>query len=339
MRKLFLAVLLLVSAGWAQSSTDTVLAFLQTADAHRQKHGGRQPIVLSPKEKLVRSKIDMKAIQAAGFPVIVWTVNSRKRMEELIGQGVSGIISDDAELLMQVIRERQAKGVDAQGHRGSRNLRPENTLPAMEVALDNGISTLEFDIGVSSDGVAILSHDPALNPQSCRRKKGGYTKATLIRSLAAVDVERDFVCDKTFRPPKQKNDIVISPVALAFAAQHGLDVYAPPTLEHLFDFVSFYGDYYRTKDPARTRAAESVRFNVETKIDPRHPQDTVSPEGFVQAILPLVQSRNLESRVDIQSFDFRTLREVQERFPAVRTVYLVRDVKAVADPRVAALFE
>ena len=43
------------------------------------------------------------------------------------------------------------KKFDAQGHRGARNLRPENTLPAMEVALDNLMSTLETDTGISAD--------------------------------------------------------------------------------------------------------------------------------------------------------------------------------------------
>jgi glycerophosphoryl diester phosphodiesterase len=154
-----------------------------------------------------------------------------------------------------------------------------------------------------------------------------------------MDIQRGFICDKTFRGPAQKNDIGLSPAARAFAAQHKLEVYTPPTLAQLFDFVVFYQDYYRTQDPARARTAEQVRFNIETKIDLRHPQDTVGPDGFVQAILPLVQRRNLESRVEIQSFDFRTLREVQERFPEVRTVYLVRDVSVVSDPRVLALFE
>jgi glycerophosphoryl diester phosphodiesterase len=40
---------------------------------------------------------------------------------------------------------------DAQGHRGGRDLRPENTLPAIEVALDNLMTTLEFDCGVTLD--------------------------------------------------------------------------------------------------------------------------------------------------------------------------------------------
>src|SRR5262245_62719880 len=112
MRNVLVSILLFGSFGWAESSTAAVLALLQKADAHRQNHGGKHPVVLSPKDKLLKSKIDAKAIEAAGFPVVVWTVNSRKRIGKLIAQGISGIISDDAELLMQVIRARRAQGVD-----------------------------------------------------------------------------------------------------------------------------------------------------------------------------------------------------------------------------------
>ncbi|MCP4427904.1 MAG: glycerophosphodiester phosphodiesterase, partial [Chloroflexi bacterium] len=35
-------------------------------------------------------------------------------------------------------------GFDAQGHRGARGLKPENSLPAFETALDLGVTTLEL---------------------------------------------------------------------------------------------------------------------------------------------------------------------------------------------------
>ena len=38
------------------------------------------------------------------------------------------------------------KDFDIQGHRGARGLKAENTLPGFEVALDLGVSTLEFDL-------------------------------------------------------------------------------------------------------------------------------------------------------------------------------------------------
>ena len=49
---------------------------------------------------------------------------------------------------------------DAQGHRGARDLRPENTLPAFEAALDNLVTTLELDVGVTRDGSTVLEPRP-----------------------------------------------------------------------------------------------------------------------------------------------------------------------------------
>ncbi len=41
---------------------------------------------------------------------------------------------------------------DLQGHRGARGLRPENTLPAFEAALDLLVTTLEADVHLTADG-------------------------------------------------------------------------------------------------------------------------------------------------------------------------------------------
>jgi glycerophosphoryl diester phosphodiesterase len=50
-------------------------------------------------------------------------------------------------------------GFDLQAHRGGAALAPENTLVAFGNALDLGVSTLECDVHVSADRVAVLSHE------------------------------------------------------------------------------------------------------------------------------------------------------------------------------------
>ena len=97
------------------------------------------------------------------------TVNDQARLLELMGLSVNGIISARPDLLRQAVEAFDANGdgtpgdflhadglvdlskFDAQGHRGGRNLRPENTLPAMEVALDVLMSMLETDLGITAD--------------------------------------------------------------------------------------------------------------------------------------------------------------------------------------------
>ena len=45
------------------------------------------------------------------------------------------------------------------GHRGAAAVRPENTLPSIQHALDLGVDAVEFDVRVTADGVAVVHHD------------------------------------------------------------------------------------------------------------------------------------------------------------------------------------
>ncbi|CAN0506363.1 unnamed protein product, partial [Scytosiphon promiscuus] len=82
-----------------------------------------------------------------------------------------------------------------------------------------------------------------------------------------------------------------------------------PTLRQVFDLVTRSGN-------------EMVRLNIETKINPGKPENTVGPEAFVDALLAVITEQSFEDRVTIQSFDWRTLQLVQTKAPAIETVYL-----------------
>src|SRR3954453_10986768 len=62
---------------------------------------------------------------------------------------------------------------DKEGHRGCRGLMPENTIAAMLKAIDLGVTTLEMDICFTSDGEAILSHEPFFNHEITTLPRGG----------------------------------------------------------------------------------------------------------------------------------------------------------------------
>src|SRR5262245_6946486 len=128
---------------------------------------------------------NVTSLHNAGYPVVTWTVDDKARMLELMRLGVNGIISDRPDLLREAVEEFDANGdgtpgdfinadglidisrFDAQGHRGGRNLRPENTLPAMEVSLDFLMSTLELDTGVTLEGVPVVDHDLLISAEKC----------------------------------------------------------------------------------------------------------------------------------------------------------------------------
>ncbi len=339
------------------SNTQSVIQVLQAAQAQAKAHGASYIPVLSPVDRLVtgeKPKVDSRAVQKAGFPVVVWTVNDPTVMAELLAKRVDGIISDRPDLLREAVSKarnqpenRNQSGYfdrfDAEGHRGGRDLRPENTLPAFESGLDQLVNTLETDTGVTADRVSLISHEPFINPQTCRRADGQeYTTANqiLIKDIRMADAQKEFICDKVFRGPQQRNDLSLSPVAVAFARQNGLrSPYAPTHATQLFDFVRFYVSFYKSgagkgqpHADERWRNAEKVRFNLETKIDPR-PQyagRTFGPEVFTETLAKTIEADGMESRSDIQSFDFRTLFLAAKTHPKIQTVFLIESVPVPA---------
>ncbi|MBK0394124.1 glycerophosphodiester phosphodiesterase [Ramlibacter algicola] len=193
-----------------------------------------------------------------------------------------------------------AHAIDLQGHRGARGLRPENTLPAFEHALRLGVTTLEMDAAITSDGVVVISHDPALNPDLVRGADGQWiTTPVVIRSITyeqtqAYDVGR-------LRPGGSYGK--------SFPDQQPVDGTRIPKLAEVFELVK------RLK-------ADHVQFDIETKIDLRNPQNTLEPEPFVQKLLEVIRAHGMEDRVMVQSFDWRTLQVLHKLAPRMRTVYL-----------------
>ena len=190
---------------------------------------------------------------------------------------------------------------DAQGHRGARGLAPENTLPAFERALDIGVNTLELDIGVTADGVVVVAHDPYLNPAITRDASGRWLagKGPTLKSLTLAQLQ-------SYDVGRINPD---TPYGKTFSTQAPRDGTRVPTLASLFALV-------------KDRGINDVRFNIETKINPTQPDETVNPEQMVRALLNVVREAGMVKRVSIQSFDWRTLQIVQGFEPTIPTVYL-----------------
>lgn len=190
---------------------------------------------------------------------------------------------------------------DLQGHRGTRGLAPENTLPAFAAALTIGVSTLELDTGVTRDGVVVISHNPWPSPDIARGPDGQWLTepgppihALDYAELAKYDVGR-------LNPARAYGH--------HYPEQKAVDGTHIPRLADLFALVKKSGN-------------DTVRFNIETKIDPRAPQLTLAPEEFTHALLAAIRAAGMQRRVSIQSFDWRTLAIVQKQAPQIPTVYL-----------------
>ena len=207
-----------------------------------------------------------------------------------------------------------ALALDLQAHRGGRGLRPENTLAAFENAIRMGVTTLELDIGITADGVAVISHEPALYPGTTRDADGRWLKepGPLVRSLTLAEVQR-------YDVGRLNPELAYGK---PFASQQAVDGQRIPTLASLFALVKQLG-------------ANDVQFDIETKIFPHRPNDTVSPEVVRRHALAAIRAAGMTRRVMIQSFDWRTLALVQRLEPGLRTVYLTiegRNSNNVQDP-------
>ncbi|MBV8096838.1 MAG: glycerophosphodiester phosphodiesterase [Acetobacteraceae bacterium] len=192
--------------------------------------------------------------------------------------------------------EQTLKLFDLQGHRGARGLFPENTLEGFRQALRLGVTTLEMDVGMTADGVVVVSHDPALNPDITRYRKGTWLRrrGPLIRSvrasaLAGYDVGR-------IKPG--------SLYAFRFPEQEAADGAAIPALSGVLQL------------------AHNTRFNVELKTFPHHPEWTASPSELAAAAVEAAERCNAVGRLTLQSFDWRGLRYIRAHRPDIALGWL-----------------
>lgn len=192
---------------------------------------------------------------------------------------------------------------DLQGHRGARGHVPENTLASFAKALDIGVTTLETDMAVTSDGAIVLSHDPRLNPDITRGPDGNWlaAKGPAIFRMSFAELQRYDVgrIDQASRYAKQ------------FPGQIPVDGARIPTLKQLFELGEAGG--------------RKTRYNIETKISPLAPHETPDPDTFARLAVDAIQAAKLSDRVTIQSFDWRTLLAVKRIAPEIATVCLTME--------------
>ena len=194
-------------------------------------------------------------------------------------------------------------------------MRPENTIPAFEYAIAAGVDALELDMAVTKDNVIVVSHDPILHPPVC----SGPQPAAVIHQLTLAEVKK-WDCGLVQNPD--------------FKTQQNIPGTRMPTLDEVFDLAP----------------KGKFKFNIETKSFPKQTtrteaegmlalagQSTATPEGramlealmavgpnvtpppdeFVKLVLAKVRQHHLEDRVILQSFDFRTLREMRKIAPEI----------------------
>ena len=192
---------------------------------------------------------------------------------------------------------------DKQGHRGSRGLMPENTIPAMLRAIDEGVTTLELDVVISKDSQVVVSHDPFFH-QNITTTPAGKT----LTKKEAVDHLLFTMNYDSIR----KYDVGLKPHP-DFQQQQKMAVHKPL----LKDLVMAAEKYAAEKN-------NPVHYNIEIKSKAEgdgvaHP----AIPAFTELVIKTLQELGTLNKTIIQSFDIRPLQYLHQKYPDVQTSLLI----------------
>lgn len=180
------------------------------------------------------------------------------------------------------------QAIEIQGHRGSRGLYPENTLPAFEAAIIAMADVIELDLLVTQDKEIVIYHDFFVNKDLCTYMDGTpITNTPLIYQMPLNEIKK-LDCGR-----KQN---------AMFPKQVSIPETQIPTLRELFNFI---------KASPHPHAA-NVRLNLEIKINPLNPNLTVGPEEFASLVIKEVKNSQFEDRIYYSSFDPQVLSKIHQ---------------------------
>jgi glycerophosphoryl diester phosphodiesterase len=185
-----------------------------------------------------------------------------------------------------------------QGHRGARGLFPENTLEGFLAAAALGVSAFELDVGMTADGVVVVHHDLALNPDIARDANGLWLDGPgpLLRSL-------EFAALQCFDVGRLRPS---SRTAELFPDQRPIDGARVPAFAAIL------------------AALPNAHFTVEVKTHPLQPDATVLPSALADATLAVIDAAKAADRVVVEAFDWRVQRHIRRTRPDIRLAWLTR---------------
>ncbi|MBI3223547.1 MAG: glycerophosphodiester phosphodiesterase [Mycolicibacterium cosmeticum] len=199
-------------------------------------------------------------------------------------------------------------GFDLQAHRGGRGETTEESLRAFTKALELGVTTLELDIVLSKDAAPMVWHDPTVQADKCA-DTGPATPGDpqypyvgkLVHDLTLAQL-RTLNCGKLLS---------------GFPGAEVVSGNKIATLDQVFALADAHH--------------AGVRYNIETKIEADKPETSAAPEQFVDVILAAVRAANKLDKVEIQSFDWRTLPLVRRQESGIPLVALWDETTWVPD--------
>lgn len=182
------------------------------------------------------------------------------------------------------------------GHRGSRGLEPENTLPAFQEAVKLGVGGLELDLFLTKDGKVVVTHDASVSSELCLSPEGKPPEEGQSSSLKIYGLDfrqlKPFDCGSRTNPD--------------FPEQENTEAHIP-LLSEVIEAVE------------KQTLQRPVQYFLEIKSDPStdehfHPK----PPSFVKHVLEVVSEKKIQQQAIILSFDKRVLQEVRKQAAEIK---------------------
>ncbi len=194
------------------------------------------------------------------------------------------------------------------GHRGTRGLMPENTIPAMEKGIEAGANTVEMDVHITKDGKVIVYHDESFNPDYTSMPDGSDISKEQRKQFTFYQMNyndiRKFIIGKKEYP--------------AFPQQQRLATYAP-LLSELIDSVDAY---------TAAKNLPAIYYLIETKSNEKTDGfEQPAPEEYIKILMAVLSPKNLGSRLFLQSFDMRPLQVLHREYPGIKLGFLTGNKK------------
>ena len=194
--------------------------------------------------------------------------------------------------------------IEVQGHRGDRGNFPENSIEGFLSALHKGANVLELDLIISKDNQVVVSHEPYMSSLYMSKPSGEPILKSEEKNYNLYQMTYDSI--KTFDGGSRGNQ--------NFPNQKKIKTYKP-LLSEVFDVI---------EKEIKEQKLPSVKYNIEIKsIAEVYGIYQPQPDIFVDLVMQIIQEKQMEDKVNIQSFDTTPLNVLHQKYPKIEIAYLV----------------
>lgn len=187
------------------------------------------------------------------------------------------------------------------GHRGAREIMPENTIEGFEFTLSLGVKALEFDVLLTADQVPVITHNHRVSAAATRNPDGQWLQGIepKVATLSLAQLQELDVGGLDGRTRYGQK----------FSDQAFLNGVRVPSLTALLELVT-------------KTAYLDVFLMLELKSDPLIKEKTHEYNQLVSAVVALLREYDVSDRTVLHSFDWDMLKECRRQAPDIPTSYL-----------------